>query len=85
MFNLVDLHLMIVTFTMIDTDSGEILARNTKNYVLNFSTANDAGFACIKRWIESSIRGIRCAGHHNIELRTHFSKEKQIPFIPDFE
>ena len=73
---------MIINFKMIDTDTGEILASSSKQYVLNFATSNDAGFACIKRWIESSVRGIRCAGHNNIELRTHFSKEKQIPFIP---
>lgn len=70
---------------MIDTDTGEILASSSKQYTLNFATSNDAGFACIRRWVESSIRGIRVAGHRSIELRTHFSKEIPIPFIPNLD
>ena len=75
---------MIIVLKMIDTQTGEILAESSKSFVLNFHCSNDAGFACIKRWIESCVRGVRTTNHKNIELRTHFSEEKQIPFIPNF-
>lgn len=82
MSNLVDLHIMNLTLTMIDSSTGEILARSNKNYALSFATKNDAGFRYLMEWVMSSVRGIRCAHHDSIELRINFVEDKPLPQLP---
>lgn len=62
---------------MVDTSTGELLARKTANYVLNFAVKNDSGFAMIQRWCESAVRGVRRTEHKDITLTIRFNEEKE--------
>lgn len=66
---------MNLRFQMIDTDTGEILANSFCNYACNFNDNKDTGFRKCIAWCQSAVRGIRCAGHNNLELRIYFGKE----------
>lgn len=68
---------------MVDTQTGEIIARNNKNLTFNFNTKNDAGFRTCLEWCMSAVRGVRLTEHKNIEVRFHFADDKQIPFISE--
>lgn len=72
---------MNLRFQMIDVDTGEILANSYCNYALNFDDKKDVGFRKCIAWCESAVRGIRCAGHDNLELRIYFGKEKAPQFL----
>lgn len=73
---------MNVRVQMIDTDTGEILGTKYACYALNFETKFDKGFEFLMRWLQSSVRGVRVARHKGIELRVHFSEEKESLFLP---
>lgn len=74
---------MNLTLTMVDTETGEILARNNKNLTFNFNTKTDAGFRTCLEWCMSAVRGVRNTEHKNIEVRFHFAEDKQIPWISE--
>ena len=67
---------MNLTLTMVDTETGEILARNNKNLTFNFNTNSDAGFRTCLEWCMSAVRGVRTTDHKSIELRFHFCEEQ---------
>lgn len=72
---------MNIVLSMIDTDTGEILSRQTREYALSFNTRNDAGFTHLMRYIQSAVRGVRCH-KKNIEVRFHFEESKPLPQLP---
>lgn len=70
---------MICNIKMVDTDTGEIIACTSVNYVFNLSMPKDAGFACLRRWLESCVKGTRVSEHHNMTLQFSFSEPARIP------
>lgn len=67
---------MNLRFQMVDTDTGEIICTSYKDFAMNFSTKNDAGFRTCIEWCMSAVRGVRTTGHKSIELRIHFVEEQ---------
>lgn len=72
---------MNLRFQMIDTDTGEILARRSENLACNIGMPNDVGFKRISDWCASCIRGVRSTEHESIELRIEFCNEKAPAFL----
>lgn len=66
---------------MIDTDTGEILARRSENLACNIGMPNDVGFKRIADWCASCIRGVRSTEHETLELRIEFSNVKAPAFL----
>lgn len=73
---------MNLKLTMIDVDTGEILAHKYHNYVCSFLTPKDAGFTRIMEWVQSCVKGVRTTEHKKIELRIGFCEEIEPRFIP---
>ena len=40
---------------MLDPQSGNIIAKRSANYALNFGTRNDSGYECIMNWVKSCV------------------------------
>lgn len=66
---------------MVDTATGEVLARRSENLACNIGMPNDVGFKRISDWCASCIRGVHSTEHESIELRIEFSKEKAPAFL----
>lgn len=73
---------MNLKFTMIDVETGEILAHKYHNLTCNFQTKNDAGFTKIMEWAQSCVKGVRTSEHKKIELRIGFQDEIEPQWIP---
>lgn len=69
---------------MIDTDTGEVVARKSVNYACNFATKNDAGFRTCMEWIMSCVRGVRTPSinHQSLQLRIDFYDDTPLPQLP---
>lgn len=72
---------MNVHVDMIDMETGEILGRRSANYAFNFGVKDDAGFSFLLSWIQSCVRGIRVAKKNDLQLRIHFTDEKQPQYL----
>lgn len=75
---------MNLAFLMVDTDTGEVVARKSCNYACSFATKNDAGFRTCMEWIHSCVRGVRTPSinHRSLELRIHFFDDEPLPELP---
>lgn len=81
-----DLHfkqsIMNINIQMFDKKTGDLIAKRSANYALNFVTRNDSGFECIMKWVQSCVRGVRLTEHKEIELRISFDeKYEQLPLF----
>lgn len=71
---------MNVLIELIDTDSGEIISRISRNLVFDPSNRGDVGFKLCRDWIACALRGVRNReyNHDHLELRFRFY-ETQVP------
>ena len=73
---------MNINIEMLDPQSGNIIAKRSANYALNFGTRNDSGYECIMNWVKSCVRGVRLDKYKEIELRVRFDeKYEQMPLF----
>lgn len=73
---------MNIKLSMVDVETGEILAHKYHNLACNLQTRNDAGFTKIMEWAQSCVKGVRTSDHKCIELRVAFSDEIEPQWIP---
>lgn len=64
---------MNVFIQVVDSDTGEIISRNSRNLVFDPTNKNDVGFKLCRDWIASTLRGIRDPRYKHDKLQVSFT------------